>query len=511
MTVDKMKTPRTVVTISVAIGLCAVMSQTAAASSGLAPTAGSPFTSVSEFISDIPNDGTFGPIGLLDDGSHFYVADYHNATMYMFPLSGGSANSPQASALNGINSGLAVARGVYYGAAQPPTTALAPGLYTFDPNTLAVASQVATFPGAFFVRQVVVDPLNAFHLYVSTDAGIFIVDTSVSPASVAAFGPPGNYDGMEFTRDGSRLYVAAAAGDDIFGFDRTGAQQLLVNLCCGTDGIAVAQPNTVLGNGVNVSNNIFVNMNDGTIQRIDVNNGNQVTTVASGGTRGDFITVGPDGTLYATQTDDVLKLEPAIFQVLDTAPPTIVIQSPAASATYSLNQAVAASYSCSDSDSGVATCLGTVANGSNIDTTSPGVKTFTVNASDNAGNQSSSGVSYTVDYAICALYDQTAVHQAGSTVAIKLELCDASGKDVSSSSIAVTAVGINQISTSASGTPVASGNANPDNNFRYDSTIDTTGGYIYNLSSKGMSTGTWSLSFSVTGDPTAHSVLLEIR
>jgi len=508
---DNPKASRMVATISIVIGLCAVMSQTAAASSGLAPTAGSPFTSVSEFISDIPNDGTFGPIGLLDDGSHFFVSDYHNATMYRFALSGGSANTPEASATNSTNSGLAVAHGVYYGAAQPPTTPLASGLYTFDPNTLGVGSQVATFPGAFYIRQVVVDPLNAFDLYVSTDVGIFFVDTSVSPAGVHAFGPPGNFDGMEFTSDGSRLYVAAAAGNYVYGFDRTGTQQLQVNLCCGTDGIAVAQPNTVLSNGINVSNNIFVNMNDGTIQRIDTNNGNQVTTVASGGTRGDFITVGPDGTLYATQTGDVLKLEPPIFQVLDTTPPTIVIQSPSPSATYSLNQAVAAAYSCSDSQSGVATCTGTVANGSNIDTTSPGVKTFTVNASDNAGNQSSSIVSYTVGYAICALYDQTAVHQAGSTVPITLQLCDASGKDVSSSSIAVTAVGINQISTSTSGTPVASGNANPDNNFRYDSTLGTSGGYIYNLSTKGLSAGTWSLSFTVTGDPTAHALLLQIR
>ena len=61
-----------------------------------------------------------------------------------------------------------------------------------------------------------------------------------------------------------------------------------------------------------------------------------------------------------------------------------------------VGQEVAADYSCSDDGSGVASCVGSVANGSPLDTGSPGDKTFTVNATDKAGNQASKSVSYSV-------------------------------------------------------------------------------------------------------------------
>jgi probable HAF family extracellular repeat protein len=80
----------------------------------------------------------------------------------------------------------------------------------------------------------------------------------------------------------------------------------------------------------------------------------------------------------------------------DTTPPTITITSPAANATYQLNASVGASYACVDSGSGVASCQGTVANGSPINTSSTGTKSFTVTATDNAGNPATLTVTYTV-------------------------------------------------------------------------------------------------------------------
>ena len=82
--------------------------------------------------------------------------------------------------------------------------------------------------------------------------------------------------------------------------------------------------------------------------------------------------------------------------VIDSTPPTITITSPTANATYQLNASVAASYGCTDSGSGVATCQGTVANGSLIDTSSIGTKTFTVNSTDSVGNNNSASVTYSV-------------------------------------------------------------------------------------------------------------------
>src|SRR5207245_10055180 len=41
---------------------------------------------------------------------------------------------------------------------------------------------------------------------------------------------------------------------------------------------------------------------------------NAVSVVASGGSRGDFASVGTDGCFYVTQTDKVVKLAPCFFQ-----------------------------------------------------------------------------------------------------------------------------------------------------------------------------------------------------
>ncbi|MBK9714725.1 MAG: PxKF domain-containing protein [Kouleothrix sp.] len=82
----------------------------------------------------------------------------------------------------------------------------------------------------------------------------------------------------------------------------------------------------------------------------------------------------------------------------DTTPPSITITTPADGATYTLGQVVNADYNCQDEagGSGLVSCVGDVPNGSPIDTSSVGAKTFTVNAADSAGNTSSLTRSYSV-------------------------------------------------------------------------------------------------------------------
>jgi len=53
-----------------------------------------------------------------------------------------------------------------------------------------------------------------------------------------------------------------------------------------------------------------------------------------------------------------------------------------------------------------------------------------------------------------------------------------------------------------------SGNANPDFDFRYDSGL---GGYIFNLSTTGYGTGTYTLNFTANGDPTTHNTTFAVR
>jgi peptidoglycan/xylan/chitin deacetylase (PgdA/CDA1 family) len=78
----------------------------------------------------------------------------------------------------------------------------------------------------------------------------------------------------------------------------------------------------------------------------------------------------------------------------DLTGPTITLTTPAAT-TYQQNASVVAKFSCADA-SGVASCLGTVANGAKLNTATAGTFTFTVKATDRLGNGSTKTVSYTV-------------------------------------------------------------------------------------------------------------------
>jgi hypothetical protein len=79
---------------------------------------------------------------------------------------------------------------------------------------------------------------------------------------------------------------------------------------------------------------------------------------------------------------------------VDATPPTVTLTSPANGATYTEGKVVDASYSCTDVN--LATCAGPVASGAAIDTSTLGKHTFTVTATDAAGNTTSRSATYTV-------------------------------------------------------------------------------------------------------------------
>jgi len=71
---------------------------------------------------------------------------------------------------------------------------------------------------------------------------------------------------------------------------------------------------------------------------------------------------------------------------VDAGKPSVNITAPADGATIPLDKATPAKFKCTDNESGMDTCVGTVANGANIDTHSVGDHTFTVTGTDKAGN-----------------------------------------------------------------------------------------------------------------------------
>jgi hypothetical protein len=83
---------------------------------------------------------------------------------------------------------------------------------------------------------------------------------------------------------------------------------------------------------------------------------------------------------------------------LDKRVPATTVTSPVEGAVYQPGAALNASFACSDpaGGSGLATCAGDAANGAPIDTRTPGSKTFTVTATDAAGNRTVKTVNYSV-------------------------------------------------------------------------------------------------------------------
>lgn len=106
---------------------------------------------------------------------------------------------------------------------------------------------------------------------------------------------------------------------------------------------------------------------------------------------------------------------------------------------------------------------------------------------------------------LCLDYDATRAHTSGSDIPVRLRLCDMSGNNISSPSFVLTAA---SVSLGAGGSAPAqdAGGANPGNVFRLQSA-----GYMFNLQTTGLPSGTHALVVSVSGDPTTYSVPVIIR
>lgn len=110
-----------------------------------------------------------------------------------------------------------------------------------------------------------------------------------------------DFDGMTFSSDGKTLYGADLATGTVQGRDIATKTKVFESApIAGLDGSS-------LGTG-SLAGNIFVNTNHGDVYEVILST-NVQTLIASGGSRGDFVTVDPtNGTLLLTQTDSALRL-----------------------------------------------------------------------------------------------------------------------------------------------------------------------------------------------------------
>jgi hypothetical protein len=111
---------------------------------------------------------------------------------------------------------------------------------------------------------------------------------------------------------------------------------------------------------------------------------------------------------------------------------------------------------------------------------------------------------FTVAYRVCVPSDgDRDSYRSGGVVQLRLTLCNTAGHSFARPNIVLHATGVDD------GPATAPGNSQPGNNFRYSD--DDGGSYRYNLKTTGLAVGTHRFTFTITGDPTTHTIPVVIR
>lgn len=183
----------------------------------------------------------------------------------------------------------------------------------------------------------------------------------------------------------------------------------------------------------------------------------------------------------------------------DSTAPEIVITRPEQNAVYLLNQGVVANWSVSDDGSGVQSATGTTASGGLIDTTTIGDKTYSVTATDNAGNTSTMQITYHVQYVSSGVLqpinlDGSSLFKLNRTIPVKFRAWDALGQAVPNITAHLYITKTSDITYGQVLEPEVLVSGDNDGLFRYDSSDQQ---YIYTLSTKGMTVGTYQLRIAL--------------
>jgi hypothetical protein len=203
---------------------------------------------------------------------------------------------------------------------------------------------------------------------------------------------------------------------------------------------------------------------------------------------------------------------------VDKKAPAVALASPTAT-SYTLGQSVVASFACTDGGAGVATCTGTAPSASPIDTSTPGARTFTVDAIDGVANRTTASVTYNVGYGVCPVFVPHSCHRGGP-LRIVLRLCDARGKNLSSPAIPLALTGFTRVGPLAADPGAQIVGPEPQELEGLGHGRTREGHFVYLrhlrayalwLRTRGLDRGQWRIDFTAGSDPTTHSLLVRLH
>jgi hypothetical protein len=276
-----------------------------------------------------------GPTGMaLDTAGNLYVSECYcvgaspTQGIYKFGPGGGVASAATelatASSLGGVPWGLAFGKdGKLYAALVD-----AGKVVQVDTVSGAVVRTVAT--GIFVASELATDPLSGDLFVDQSGAANNIYRVSPTSGTVTLYATVPNATGLAFAPDGT-LYAASLSSQEVVKISGTNSPPptpstwTVIASVPLISGIAVsATPGTPF---------LYANRSfDGSITKVDLTTSPAtLTDVVTGGTYGVNLAVGPDGSLYATQSNTIIRitnadgtsLSPPLGPLFPSNPPAI--------------------------------------------------------------------------------------------------------------------------------------------------------------------------------------------
>ena len=248
------------------------------------------------FSSVATNGGNAGPLGIAFAGGKVLVTGAGDGTVRVFPSDSDNQNAVNATAVS-------------YGSAIPHALAQIGSTIYMGENGAGNLVQInadgtlnqTILTGLNHPTGIVVDPFTG-HLFLSNQFSNQILDIDpIAKTSTVLISSVSGPDGLTLSPDGSTVY--AASSNHILGFSVATHNQIF------DSGVVNSVDGTIVGIGP-LAGSIFANTNDGRIVQINLVTMAQ-TVIASGGSRGDYVTLDPsNGTLLVTQSDSILRLTP---------------------------------------------------------------------------------------------------------------------------------------------------------------------------------------------------------